>query len=89
MRNYTDAERAAIAAERQAAAVLARLETIEAELFELRDVVKGTPGLRALRECVDTFHSQAWDAMSEAEKVVKARTSARKAAAHAPPCANC
>lgn len=89
MREYTETERAAIAAERQAAAVLARLETIEAELFELRDLVKGSPELRAFRELVDTFHGQAWDAMGEAEKVVKARTAARKAAAHKSACVSC
>lgn len=81
MREYSESERQAIIAERQAASILERLAAIESELFELRDTVKAPHYGATLREAVDTFHSAAWDAMSEAEKVVKERTAARHAAA--------
>lgn len=80
MREYTEAERQAIIAERQAASILEKLAAIEAKLFDLRDTVKAEH-FAAFRECVETLHSAAWDAMGEAEKIVEERTKTRHAAA--------
>ena len=88
MREYTDTERALIAAEGRAQAVADQLRAIDDALFDLRDYCKATRQ-RAVYESIETLRCTLADTLAVADKALADKTAARKEAAHKPECVNC